>query len=190
MDEAMPLRLRPALLDRISARTDDERKALDDALGQALADLELRARKRRGKVREVQLVAQVVRAPAYQSFKKRWERTWADLPYGTAAWPRKLQEGDYGVLLLPLAAGEPFREDGAYPVLIGEPIFGAGARVAGGTVDDLILGMVVNWVNNPAPGVAPILAPPVIERAGAMRITDRRIEDYGSRWSVPLTDGP
>jgi hypothetical protein len=163
----------------------DLRRALD----RALAEQEKRARKRRIEVLDVQLVLQVVRDSGYGSFRAGWTKAWTDEPYSTASWPKKLADSQHGALLLPLPAGRVGNAVGRYPALAAEPIFGTGTPVAGRGVEDLLRGLLVHWISNPADGHAARLAPPVIERIGARGVLERTVERFGVEWPLPTADG-
>jgi hypothetical protein len=91
--------------------------------------------------------------------------------------------------LLPLAAGRVGVSVGKYPRVVADPVCSAGRPPDGGTYDDLVLGLVAGWVGNPAPRMSARLAPPVIEVVQRGRITDRRLEDFGTEWPLPAPDG-
>src|SRR3954454_21638302 len=88
-------------------------------------------------------------------------------------------DGDFGAVLLPLAAGRVGVAAGRNPKLVASPIFSAGTpATGGGPYDDLALGLVARWVANPGEGQTARLAPPVIELIQRGRVSQRHLADF------------
>lgn len=179
----------PSLLGRVSAVSDRDARRARGQLARALKDLERCGSRGGGQLLEVQLLAQVVAPKGYTAFKSGRERAWANTPHNTSPWPKRLEDAEHAALLLPLAAGRVGAAVGLHPAVIATPIFGCGAPAPGRSIDDLVLGMVLNWVANPPDDLRVQLAPPVIETIAGRSVGERRVQDFGLRWPLPTSDG-
>jgi hypothetical protein len=182
-------RHQPRLHDPIIAAGDPDRGRLQQRLARALAGLQ-RADATAARVVDVQPVVQLVRQAGYPAFKAARERAWADTPYSTRGWPAKLADSDYAALLLPLSAGRVGAAVGTHPRVVAEPLFAVGTPAAGRGAEDLVLGLLANWIANPPAGVGVRLAPPVIEVIGGRAVAlKRRLETFALTWPLPAPDG-
>ena len=179
------------LTDSFVVTGDRDRQALGDELAGGLAELARRADQEAMQVLDVQLLAQVCAAPSYPEWKAGREAAWRKhgAALTTASWPSRLQDGELAVLLLPISAGRVGLAVGKHPRAIATPLFSAGRPRDDRRYEDLLLGLVTNWVTNPGLGTTARLAPPVVEVVQRGRVVEREVADLGQRWPLPAPDG-
>ena len=172
---------------RFTLDTERDRRDTPRALDNALRDLRRGARWRRGRALDVQPLVQMVRPANYGVFKGRWQRAWRDTENSTAGWTKKLLDEQISALLLPIPAGRVGLAVGDHPELVAEPLLSTGVPSEGADQGEITLGVLTTWL--PEYGAGTLLAPPVIEVVGRRGPLERRVEDFGVDWHLPVADG-
>ena len=185
---------RPFEFGKNVATPQDARRALTQALkrqSERLAPSETEAV-------DIQLLGQVTSAEEWPKLLAYWERR---NPSGVAAWPRRLDPGDYALNLWPLPAGRVGRAAGLGgdvrkrqpKKLLCTPGLTCFEPDRGGSDATTALAIVCStWLEDVGRTdfQALRLAPPVLETwATGGRLLSRAVVDFGLEWSLPVADG-
>jgi hypothetical protein len=192
----VPLLLRRArrargLTDAFAIASDKDRRKLRNEIAHGPKDLEARAADPAASTLDVQLLLQVTGSPVYGTWKAAWTKAWRNqgAKWSTAQWPDTLAADAFATLLLPVPAGRVGLAIGKHPRVLATPIFTSGPAPEQGSYSDLALGLIAQWITNPADGHSARLALPVLEVIARAGVLERRVEDFGHEWPLPAPDG-
>jgi hypothetical protein len=162
-----------------------------DELERGLHRLSRLAELPEGRALEVQLVVQVCNSESYPAFREARHKAWRREGgvFNTTAWPAHLDRAEYGVLLLPLAAGRPGLAVGRHPEPVADPVFGTGVPQRRAGFEELPLIAITRWVIDPGQKLPALLAPPVLEVVTRRGVLERRLLGWGLDWHLPTPDG-